>query len=157
MQEYKRTTRECSFNEFPPEIIAAFGKYAQKNDLGNFEKEIVMCAETKSEKLKQGFFAKMFGGGANYAVKTCVVALPGRVLWATLDNKNQTAVLSARLAEVDIRDFHSDLIEDTGLEVFGVIGEFPERASAFIGLGGEAAAEKLRCVLKEAAERARRK
>ena len=115
-----------------------------------------MCVETSSEKLKQGFFAKIFGGG-NYAVKTCVAVTPERIFWTALDNKNETTVLAARLREVEVRDLSSELIEDSGLEIFGLIGEFPERASAFIGLGEEEAAQALRRVLKKAAENAGRR
>jgi len=153
MKEYKRTTRECSFDEFPPEIVAAVRKYVEKNELGNIEANILICAETSSEKIKQGFFSKIFGG--SFAVKTCVTVTPERVLWATLDNKNATAVLTARLNEVEIKDFQSNLIEDAGLEIFGLLSRFSERATAFIGLGEEAAAQKLRQVLKQAAENAR--
>lgn len=156
MREYKRTTRECSFSALSPEIVAAIRKYAAGNDLGNIEANVLMCAETSSEKINQGFFSKIFGGG-NFAVKTCVVVTPECVLWATLDNKNATAVLSARFSDIEIRDFQSDLVEDTGLEIFGFIGEFPERATAFIGLGEEESARKLRRVLKEASEAAKRK
>jgi hypothetical protein len=155
MREYKRTTHECSFNEFPPEIIAGIRKYAEKNELGETEAKVLMCAETSSEKIKQGFFSKFFGG--NFAVKTCVVITPERILWATLNNKNETAVLAARLSEVEIKDFSSNLIEDTGLEIFGFVGGFAERMTVFIGLGEEEAAQKLRRVLKEAAEGTNRK
>jgi hypothetical protein len=69
MREYKRATRECSFSEFPTEIRAAIGKYVEKNDLGNIAANVLICAETSSEKINQGVFSKIFGGG-NYAVKT---------------------------------------------------------------------------------------
>lgn len=156
MKEYIRSTRECSFNLFPPEIVAAIRKYVEKNGLGNIESNILMCAETSSEKIKQGFFSKVFGGG-NYAVKTCVVVGPERILWATLDNKNATAVLTARVNEIEVKDFQSDLVEDTGLEIFGFISEFSDRATAFIGLGEDEAAQKLRRVLREITENAKRK
>jgi len=156
MREYERATRECSFNEFPPEIVAAVRKYAEKNDLGNLEAQALMCAETSSAKIKQGFFAKVFGGAA-FAVKNCVVVTPERILWATLDNKNETAVLTARFEDVEIKDFSSNLVEDTGLQVVGSISHFSERASAFIGLGDEPAAQKLRRLLQDAAPTANRR
>jgi len=55
MRGYKRTTRECSFNALTPEIVAAIRKYVATNDFGNIEAELLMCVETSSEKLKQGF------------------------------------------------------------------------------------------------------
>lgn len=156
MKQYKRATRACSFSEFPAEIRTAIEKYAEKNELGDAEAASLMCAETTSEKIKQGFFSKIFGP-SNYAVVTCVVVTPERVLWATLDTKNQTAVLAARLTDVEIKDFASTLVEDTGIEIFGFIGEFTERATAFIGLGEDEAAEGLRRVLKDAAANAKLK
>ena len=156
MRENKRATRACSFSEFPPEIVAAIGKYAEKHQLGNIEAGALTYAETVSEKMKQGFFSKIFGP-PDYAVKTCMIITPERLLWATLSAKNQTAVLAARLADVEIRDFSSSLVEDSGIEVFGFINEFSERVTAFIGLGEDAAAEAFRRVLKQAAENAKSK
>jgi hypothetical protein len=154
MREYKRATRECSFSEFPSAIVAAVRILAEMNDFGDIEGDALICAETSSEKINQGFFSKIFGG-ANYAVKTCVVVTPDRILWATLDKKNGTAVLSARLRDVEIKDFQSNLIEDTGLEIFGWADGFTEGATIFIGLGEDGAAQKLRQVLKKAVADAR--
>jgi hypothetical protein len=156
MREYQRTTRECSFNALSPEIITAIRKYTEKNAFGDIEANILICIETSSEKIKQGFFSKVFGGG-NYAVKMAIVVTSERILWATVDNKNATSVLAARLNEIEVKDFSSDLVEDCGLEIFGLISGFSERATAFIGLGEEDGAQKLRHILKESAEIARRK
>jgi hypothetical protein len=89
--------------------------------------------------------------------KTCVVVTSERILWATLDKRGETAVLAARLSETEVKDFRSDLLEDRGLEIFGSINEFPERATAFIGCGEEEAAQKLRRILMAAAQTAKHK
>src|SRR5215204_2169943 len=143
MRKYKRATRASSFSEFPPEITAAIRKYAEKNDFGDFEADILMCAETSSEKLKQGVFSKIFGDG-KYALKTFVVVTPERILWATLDNKTNAAVLAARFSDVEVKDFSSPRIEDSGIEIFGFIDDFAGRGSAFIALGEDAAGHTLR-------------
>ncbi|HLM02258.1 MAG TPA: hypothetical protein VK400_14490 [Pyrinomonadaceae bacterium] len=148
MREYQRTTRECSFDDFQPEIRSAIEKYAEKHDLGNVRAEALMCAETVSEKIKRGFFSKIFGG-ANYAQKISMLVTPERLLWCALDTGNNAVVLSARLSEVEISDFESNLVEDSGLDVFGFINQSPERVQAFIGLGAEPAAQKFRETVKE--------
>lgn len=154
MREYQRTTRECSFSDFQPEIQIAIRKYAEKHELGDIEADALMCAETVSEKIKQGFFGKTFGG-ANYAQNVSMIVTPERLLWCTLDSRNSAVVLAARLAEIEIGDFDSKLIQDSGLDVFGFVNQSPERVQAFIGLGTEAAAQKFRETLKEAARRAK--
>ncbi|HEX8736101.1 MAG TPA: hypothetical protein VF721_12310 [Pyrinomonadaceae bacterium] len=156
MREYQRTTRECSFNDFAPDVIRAIRKYAEKYELGSVESEALMCAETVSEKIKQGFFSKIFGG-ANYAQNVSMLVTPERLLWCALDSRNNAIVLSARLSEIEISDYESPLIEDDGLDVFGFINQSPERVQAFLGLGAEAAAQKFRETLKEAARRAKSK
>ena len=45
------------------------------------------------------------------------------------------------------------MVEDAGLEIFGFINQSPERVHAFIGLGEEPAAQKLRQTIKNAASR----
>ncbi|HEX8368127.1 MAG TPA: hypothetical protein VF604_06270 [Pyrinomonadaceae bacterium] len=157
MREYQRTTRECSFNDFQPEIRRAIRKYVEKHELGDIEQDVLMCAETVSEKIKQTFFSKIFGN-ANYAQNVSMLVTPERLLWCTLDSRNNAVVLAARLSEIEICDFESNLmVEDSGLDVFGFINRSPARAEAFIGLGAEASAQKFRETLKDAAAKAKSK
>lgn len=156
MREYQRTTRECSFNDFEPEIQSAIRKFAGKYELGSIEDEALMCAVTVSEKIgKTGFFSKIFGGVTNYAQNVSMLVTPERLVWCTLDTRNNAVVLSARLSEIEISDFDSDLIQDNGLDVFGFINQSPERVQAFIGLGAEEAAQKFRRTLEDAAREAK--
>jgi hypothetical protein len=156
MREYQRTTRECSFNDFQPEIRGAIRKYVEKHQLGDIEADALMCAETVSEKIRQGFFSKVFGG-ANYARNVSLLITPESLLWCNLDSRGSAIVLAARLSEIEISDFESTLIEDDGLDVFGFINQSPERVRAFIGLGAEASAQKFRQTVKEAAAKAKSK
>jgi hypothetical protein len=149
MREYQRTTRECSFNDFQPEIRSAIRKYVEKHELGDIEANVLMCAETVSEKIKQGFFSKIFGG-ANYARNFSIIITPERLLWCSPDSRNNAIVQAARLSEIEVGDFQSNQIEDSGLDVFGFINQSPGRVQAFIGLGAEEAAQKFRRTLKEA-------
>jgi hypothetical protein len=62
------------------------------------------------------------------------------------------------LSEIEICDFESNLmVEDSGLTVFGFINQSPQRVEAFIGLGAEAAAQKFRETLKDAATQVKSK
>jgi hypothetical protein len=157
MREYQRTTRECAFNDFQPEIRSAIRKYAEKHALGGIEANALMCAETVSEKIKQSFFSKIFGG-ANYAQNVSMLVTPERLVWCALDSRNNAIVSAARLSEIEICDFESNLmVEDSGLTVFGFINQSPQRVEAFLGLGAEAAAQKFSETLKAAFGRAKSK
>lgn len=149
MKEYQRNTKRSEFSRLPAETIQAFRKYFEKNEMENVEAGILMCCETTSAKIKQGFFGKLFGGG-NYAQFSVVFFTPTRLFWSTTDQKNQIAVLSAKFSEIEITNFKSDLIEDNGLNIFGFIGHFKEKVQAFIGFGEEQFANEFRQRLKDA-------
>lgn len=150
MREYQRNTKQSNFSSLPTETIASFKKYFEKNELGNVEAEIIMCCETISTKIKQGFFGKLFGGD-NFAQNTAMFFTPTRLFWGTTDQKNQITILSAKLKDIEIKDFNSNLIEDNGLDIFGFINQSPKRVQAFIGFGEETFAEEFRKRLKETA------
>lgn len=147
-KEYQRTTREISFNNLQPQFLEKIRKYLEKKDIQDFEGNILMCVETTSEKISQGFFANLFGSG-NYGKQTVMAFSPNRLLWSTLDNKNEIVVNSAKLNEIEIKDFSSPLIEDTGLDVFGFINGSTERVTAFLGLGEENISQKFKQTLAE--------
>ena len=153
MKEYQRNTRECKFTDFSPETIQSFRKYFEKNELGDVESEIVMCGETDSTRLNRGFFARLFGPG-NFGQKTSVFFTPQRLFWCSTDQKNQRAVLSAKFKDIEVKEFASNLVQDTGLEVFGFINQSSKKVQAFIGLGEEPFAREFKKKLDEAIESA---
>ncbi|MBZ0318837.1 MAG: hypothetical protein K8L91_20645 [Anaerolineae bacterium] len=159
-REYQRSTKECRFGELRPELVAAIRAYLEKHldkdELGGVESSIVLCAETTSEHLKKGFMAKLTGGGDKIR-RTAMVLTPSLLIWSTTDEKHGPATLAVRLEEAEITDFKSPLaqIEDDGLQVVGFSLGATERMSAFIGLGQEAVAQKVRETVKEAARNAK--
>ncbi|HRH40542.1 MAG TPA: hypothetical protein PKY82_02780 [Pyrinomonadaceae bacterium] len=150
MKEYQRNTKSCNFSDLHTETIASFKKYFEKNDLGNVETEIILCCETTSTKIKPGLFGKLFGGG-NFAQNTIIFFTPNRLFWGSTDQKDHITILSAKLKEIEIKDFNSNLIEDNGLEIFGFLNDSPKRVQAFIGFGEEPFADEFRKRLKETA------
>lgn len=74
--------------------------------------------------------------------------------WATEAGKDR-AVAAARLGDIEAREYTSDLIEDSGLEVFGFRLGGSERESWFLPLDGGAAAQDFRDQLQSAVADAR--
>lgn len=155
MREYQRSTKECWFGELRPELVGAIRAYLEKHldkdELGGVESSIVVCAQTTSEHLKKSFMAKLTGGGDKIR-HTAMVLTSSLLIWSTTDEKHGPATLAVRLNEAEITDFKSPLpqIEDDGLQVVGFSLGATERMSAFIGLGQDAAAQKVRDMVKKA-------
>lgn len=156
MREYQRSTKECTFGALRPELVASIRAYIEKRALGGVENEVVLCAETTSEHLKKGLMAKLAGGGDKIR-HTAIVLTPSWLIWANTDEKHGPVTLAVRLKDAEITDFKSPLpqIEDDGLEIVGFMVGATERASAFIGLGPEPAAQKVRETIKATANKAK--
>jgi hypothetical protein len=152
MPEYERTTKECTIADWQPETASAVRAHIEKLNLGAIEQEILICCETVSKKIKSGLFSRLLGN-SNAIQHTGIVLTSRWLIWATTDGKSDASVASARLSEVQATDFQSDLVEDCGLQIFGFINQLPTRGRAFIGLGKEPAAEKLRRILKATVEK----
>ena len=135
MADWQRSTVESSYGDLAPEVRASLEAYAEKHELGDVGADATFCAVTISER------KKLFGRRRQ---TVSVVATPAHLLW-TLGEGGDVTTVGVRRSEVEIREFRSDLVQDTGIEVFGFVPMgAPERATAFIGLGPEAAGQKLR-------------
>ncbi len=159
MGDYQRSTRECNFDRLRLEIVEAIRAHAQQHELGDVEREALICCETTNEKKKSsGLFSKLAGGDPDKVHYTGIVVTPRWLIWATSGAKRGVVVLSSRLRDTEVRDYEATpsykLLQDTGLEVVGFFSGSLERAQAFIGLGPEPAAQNLRSVLKQAIQQA---
>lgn len=148
MSEYQRTTRECSMSDLHPELVRAIREYARKRQLGDVESEVLICCETTSERQKKGLLNRLFGD-PDAVHHTAMLLTPRLLIWGTTGEKRGTSIISARLSDIEVRDYDSSVIEDSGLDVFGFLNQSPERVQAFIGLGREQAAERFGRALKE--------
>lgn len=159
MGDYRRSTRECRFDHLRPEIIAALRDHAQRYELGDLEREALICCETTNERLKKpGLFDRLVGGDTDPVHVVGIVVTPRYLLWARSGAKYGVAVMSARLRECEVLDYantpQAKLVPDTGLEVTAMYTGATQRGHTFIGLGSEPAAQNLRQVLTQAMQQA---
>ncbi len=159
MGDYQRSTRECNFERLRPELVEAIRAYAQQRELGDVEREALICCETTNEKTKSGSFLSKLGGDPDKVHYVGIVVTPRWLIWATSGAKRGTTVLFSQLRDTEVHDFESTpaykVMQDTGLEVTGLFAGQLERASVFIGLGLEPAAQNLSSVLKDAVRKVR--
>jgi hypothetical protein len=157
MSDYIRSTRECAFNQVQPALYAAIRQHAEENQLGNLEAKALACVETRNErKRSSGLFSRLLGSSDPDPLHyTAAVVTPKWLIWASSGAKRGTTVLSARLTDVQVRNYDmNQLVEDSGLVVNGLLRGATEKAEAFIGLGPEPAAEDFKRIVREAIEQA---
>lgn len=99
MSDWKRRTRDVSFENLMPDMIAAINKHIEQYNLGPILSDVLMCIQTDSEKIKKG----LFGGGET--VYTGAVITPRWLLWVTSVTKTKPAVFSAQLNDVVVQDY----------------------------------------------------
>ena len=151
MGDWKRSSRECTPEALPREMLLAMRKHIEQYDLGSILTDVSACVETTSKKSKSGPFGK---GEEN--VVTVVIVTRGWLVWAIRGDSPEVAVMSARLTDIVVQDYaateFAKMVPDAGIEVSGSFTDAAERGSAFIGLGDEPAAQELRSVLIQAVQ-----
>lgn len=75
---------------------------------------------------------------------TAVVLTPGWFFLATRGADGLTSVVRARVSELEVRDYVPGLVDDHGIDVYGVPGPDGQRSSLFVGLGRDEAAARLK-------------
>ena len=142
MSDWKRTTKEVSFENLMPEMVSEIKKHIELYNLGSILSDAVMCVQTDSEKIKKGLF-----GGAE-VVHQGVLLTPRWIVWAISGTKTKTAVLSAQLQDVVVKDYaqtqFAKMVSDSGIEVSGRFTDVSENSSAFIGLDDGSAGRKFK-------------
>ncbi len=142
MSTYDRTTRECLVNELRPELYQAVQDYFRAQQLGDPETEAIICCETTSTKKRAGRLASWLGGEGDATVYTGMLLTARRLIWVRSGDGSAVVLTAADLKEIRVRAYASPLTGDTGLEVYGFIGDSKGRVRGYIGMGPGAAAQK---------------
>jgi hypothetical protein len=135
VSDWQRSTEESSYGDLPPDVQASISVYAERHALGDVGADATFCAVTASER------KKLFGKRRQ---TTSILVTTALLVW-TLSEEADVTTIGVKRSEVEVSEFYSDLVEDTGLEVFGFVPiGASERGTAFIGLGPEPASRRLR-------------
>ena len=140
MSDWKRATREVSFEQLPSEVKAEIQKHIERHNLGDILSETLMGVQTDSEKARKGLF------GSAEVVHHSVVLTPRWLVWVISGTKTPTALLSAYVKDIVVRDYAATpffrMVPDSGIEVSGRFTDMSENATAFIGLEDNAVGKK---------------
>lgn len=154
MSDWKRITKEISFESLPSQMVSAINQHIEQHHLGPILSDVLMCIQTDSEKVKKGLF------GGTEIVQVGAAVTPHWLLWAIGGTKTQTAALSAPLINITVQDYaqtsFAKMIPDSGIEVNGRFTDSNENVSAFIGLENGLSGNKFKEIIIKAAQEAKK-
>jgi len=142
MSDYNRTTRECSVSQLHPELRQAIQSYFREHALGNLEAETLMCCETISRKKDFGRLASLLKGKEDTTIHMGMLLTSQWLIWVRRGDQSGTVLNAANLKEIQVGAYRSILTKDTGLEIFGYIGNSMGKVRGYVGMGTELAAQK---------------
>jgi hypothetical protein len=138
MGDWQRSTEEIACGDLPGDVQSSVSGYAAMHGLGDVTSDAIVCIVTTSQR------KSLFRTRRQH---TYVAVTPSVLVWA-LEEGGAVTTIGVKRGEVEISEFQSELVRDTGIEVFGFVPiGAAERGTAFIGLGPEPAAQRLRDAL----------
>ena len=153
MSDWKRTTKEVSLEDLPPEMVSAIDKHIEQYNLGPILSDTLMGIQTDSEKKKRGLF------GGSEKVTMGALGTPRWLVWSIVEGETTTA-LSAQLINITVQDYaqtpFAKMVPDSGIQVSGIFTDASEPASAFISLDPSSVAERFKELMITATQDAKK-
>jgi hypothetical protein len=154
MSEWKRSTRELSFDQLPAEMQTEINRHIELYNLGDILSDALICIHSSATKAKAGLF------GAAETNQMGVVLTPRWLVWVITGTKTPASALSALLQDIVVQDYaetpFAKMVPDSGVQVSGKFTDVSESASAFIGLEENEAGSKFKELLVNAAQDAKK-
>ena len=154
MSEWKRSTRELSFDQLPDLMKTEIDRHIELYNLGGILSGALMCIHSNATKAKAGLF------GAAEINQMGVVLTPRWLVWAISGTETPPSALSALLQEIVVQDYadtpFAKMVPDSGVQVNGKFTDVSESASVFIGLEENEAGRKFKELLVNAVQEAKK-
>lgn len=141
MSDYNRTTRECRVSQLHPELLQAVQGYFQEHQLGDPEAETLLCCETISEKKKTSRLVSLLKDERDTTIHMGMLLTSRWLIWVRRGDQSGTLLNAANLKEIQVRAYTSMLTKDSGLEIFGYVGDSNGNVRGYVGMGTELAAQ----------------
>jgi hypothetical protein len=150
LNNYKRSTRACNFEELQTTLQQALRAYFSQHELTDVEAQILMCCETLSERQNTSALATLLGEDPDRVYYLAALVTPEWLVWARSGDHTKTTVVAARLKDIHVKQMVSLLLKDNGIDIDGFVDGFFSKIHGYIGLGPEPAAEEFWKALEQA-------
>jgi hypothetical protein len=154
LNNYKRNTRACTFEELQPALQQALRAYFSEHELTGVEAQILMCCETLSKRQKTSALATLLGEDRDLVYCLGAFVTPEWLVWARSGDHTKTTVVAAKLKDIHVRQMAFLLSKDTGINIDGFLDGFYYKIHGYIALGPEPAAEEFWKAVEQAGEAA---
>ena len=161
MSDYTRITRKCLVSHLHPELRKAIRDYSPLQAVGNeaethsltaethsltaethsltaethsLSAETISCNETTSERKSTGILTSWLNARSDTITHVGILLTPERLIWVRWGDQSGALLTAANLKEIRVKVYASVLAKDTGLEVYGFIGDSKSRVRGYIGM-----------------------
>jgi hypothetical protein len=142
MSNYRRTTRECTLEQLRPELARALRDYAQQQQWGSFEPDVLMCCETVAERIATGRFDALLDGTPDECTYLVLIVTGQRLLWVKSGARAGTGAASTKLTDLRLRISRPRRTQDFALDVYGRMEGTRDRVGGQFILGPGPASQK---------------
>jgi hypothetical protein len=142
MSDYRRVTRLCQPDQLQPELRRALRDYAGQLKLADFDTDIVMGCETRSERIETGRLASLLEGDPDQVHYTAVLLTSQSLIWARSGDKSETVVASTQLKGLGVAVRIEPKRNKIVLELNGFFGNARQHLNGALVFSAEPAAEK---------------
>jgi hypothetical protein len=139
--EWSRESALCTVDALDPALAAGLRAHAEKHALGDVLSHALIACQTVSRGRRRRWFGLTH---EDRTTVTAVVLTPGWFFVAARGPDGATSVVRSRVSEIEMRDYVPGLVDDHGIDVYGITGPDGERSSLFVGLGRDEAAARLK-------------
>jgi hypothetical protein len=142
MFDYTRTTRTCSVSQLHPSLAQAIRDYFQTKQVGDPDKDTVLCCETISTREKP---TKLFGwldGNPDTNIHLATLLTSEWLIWARTGDQTGTVVTGAKLQVIKVKAFVTKHAKNMELEITGFLSDSKEYVRGNLEMGPDIAAQK---------------
>jgi len=118
MSHFQRATRACILDELRPELAEAIRTYAQRQQWGNLEAEVLACCETTTERTGTNRLGAWLNGSAATMSHLALIATPHRLIWAYSGDRARAGAASAQYKDMRLKIFTPKRTAGIGVEIY---------------------------------------
>ena len=153
MSDSTRITRKCLVSHLRPELRKAIQDYSPSEALDNLEVETIGCYETTSERKSAGKLLSWLSSQPDTITHVGILLTPERLIWVRWGDRSGTLLTAANLREIRVKVYFSPLAKDTGLEVYGFIGDSKGRVRGYLGMESASIAQQFCDQIRQAIDK----
>ena len=158
MNGYRRTTRECGFDQLDPGLRQALGEYFQAHGLGDAQSGSLLCCETVSERPSDRNagtnLALLLYGARDTTIRLAMALTAEWLVWARSGDLSGTVATGAKLQVIKVKPFVARRTKYMDLEVSGFVNASKEYVRGNLQMGAEEAAKKFCEEVSQAVQKA---